>query len=112
MQVTAHYNYAKISAQKCRLVANQIRGLSVDKAINILDFSPKKAAFLIKKTLKSAIANAENNENLDIDVLQVSIIYINEGPTLKRFRARAKGKGNRILKRSCHITIKVSEKRE
>lgn len=109
MEVAAHYKYARISAQKCRLVADQIRGLPVEEALDVLTFSPKKAAVLIKKTLSSAIANAEHNEGADIDELKVSTVYVNEAPTLKRFRARAKGRGTRILKRTCHITVKVSE---
>lgn len=109
MEVNAVLRNVSISAQKGRLVADQIRGLPVEKALNILRFSTKKAAVIIKKILDSAIANAENNEGADIDELVVSAIYVDEGVTAKRFRARAKGRGNRILKRSCHITVKVSE---
>lgn len=109
MEVNAVLRNVSISAQKSRLVADQIRGLPVEKALNILKFSTKKAAVIIKKILDSAIANAENNEGADIDELVVSAIYVNEGVTAKRFRARAKGRGNRILKRSCHITVQVSE---
>ena len=98
-----------MSAQKARLVADQIRGKSVDKAIDILSFSKKNAAVAIKKTLQSAIANAENNEGADIDALKVSKIYIDEASRLKRWHARAKGRGNRILKRICHINIEVAE---
>jgi large subunit ribosomal protein L22 len=109
MEVTAKLNNAPLSAQKARLVGDQIRGLPVDKALDTLKFSSKKAAAIIKKVLESAIANAEHNESADIDELKVSTVYVNEGATMKRFKARAKGRGNRILKRTCHITIKVAE---
>ncbi|MEE9446363.1 MAG: 50S ribosomal protein L22 [Arenicellales bacterium] len=109
MQVRALTKYNRISAQKVRLVADQIRSLPVDKALEVLQFSPKKAAGLIAKTLNSAIANAEHNESADIDELWVSVAMIDEGPTLKRFRARAKGRGTRILKRTSHITIAVTD---
>ena len=98
-----------MSAQKGRLVADQIRGLDVDKALNLLKFSTKKAAKIMCKLLESAIANAEHNEGADIDELRVSTVFVDESRTQKRFRARAKGRANRILKRSCHITIKVRE---
>jgi len=100
---------ARISAQKVRLVADQVRGMGVENALNLLAFSPKKAAELIKKVLESAIANAEHNDGADVDELKVSTIYVDEASTQKRMRARAKGRGDRILKRSCHITVKVSE---
>jgi len=109
MEVAAKYRYVSISAQKARLVADQIRGLSAEKATNLLRFSTKKAAALIKKALDSAIANAEHNAGADIDELKVSRIFVDEGPTAKRFRARARGRGNQILKRSCHITVMVSD---
>ena len=109
MEVMARHKNASISAQKVRLVADQIRGLSADKASNLLRFSTKKAAALIKKVLDSAIANAEHNSGTDIDELKVSKIFIDEGPTAKRFRARARGRGNQILKRSCHITVLVAD---
>ncbi len=109
MEASSIYKYARISPQKCRLVADQIRGLSVDKALNILKFSKLRAAGLVKKTLESAVANAENNEGADIDELRVSKTYVNEGPTLKRMRARAKGRGSRIFKRTSHITVTVSD---
>ena len=109
MATLAKLNSARVSAQKCRLVADQIRGLEVGKAIDLLTFSTKKSAKLMKKVLESAIANAEHNDGADVDDLRVSSVYVNEGPTLKRMRARAKGRGNRIMKRTCHITIKVSE---
>ncbi len=109
MEVSAKLTNAPLSAQKGRLVADQIRGLSVEKAIQILAFSPKKAAHVVKKILESAIANAEHNEGADIDELKVSKIFVDEGPTFKRMRARAKGRGTRILKRRAHITIIVSD---
>jgi large subunit ribosomal protein L22 len=109
MEVLAKRRYASISAQKCRLVADQIRGLPVENALNILSFSPKKAAELLKKVLESAIANAEHNEGADIDELKVSRVFVDDGPVFKRFRARARGRANRILKRSSHITVAVSD---
>ncbi|MFV9972233.1 MAG: 50S ribosomal protein L22 [Francisella endosymbiont of Hyalomma asiaticum] len=111
MEVQAKLKFARISAQKCRLVADQIKGLPVEQAINLLTFSNKKAAVLIKCVLNSAIANAEHNDGMDVDSLVVSTIFIDEGPTMKRFEARAKGRGNRILKRTSHITVKVAEKK-
>ena len=108
--VQAKLKYARISAQKARLVADQIRGLSVDKALNLLTFSRKKAAKLLKSVLTSAIANAEHNNNMDIDLLYISKVYIDEGSTMKRFEARAKGRGNRILKRTSHVCVNVAEK--
>ena len=99
----------RLSAQKGRLVADQIRGLPVDRALNILAFSPKKGATVIKKVLESAIANAEHNEGADIDTLKVKTIYVDKGPSLKRFTARAKGRGNRIEKQTCHITVTVGD---
>lgn len=109
MQVSAKLSNAHISAQKCRLVINQIRGLSVSQASDQLSFSNKKGAALVKKVLDSAIANAEHNEGADIDELTVCRAFVDEGPVLKRFRARARGRGARILKRMCHITITVSD---
>jgi len=109
MQVNASLRHARISAQKARLVADQIRGLPVENALNVLSFSPKKAAGLIKKVLDSAIANAEHNEGADVDELKVSAVFVNEGPVMKRLRARAKGRGNRILKRTSHITVTVAD---
>lgn len=110
MQVSATHKFARISPQKARLVADLIRGKNVEQAVNILQFSDKKAAALIKKVLNSAIANAENNNGMDIDELKVSSVFVNEGPVMKRMRARAKGRGNRILKRTSHITVTVGEK--
>lgn len=112
MEVQSILKGAPISAQKARLVLDQIRGLPVNKALEILVFSPKKAALLVKKVLNSAIANAENNNSLDIDALYVSTTYADEAATLKRIRPRAKGRANRILKRTCHVTVKVAEKIE
>ena len=110
MQVMAKMRYAHLSAQKGRLVADQIRGLPVEKALEVLAFSNKKGAALMKKVLDSAIANAENNEGADIDELKVSAVMVDEGPTMKRIRARAKGRAARILKRTSHITVSVSDK--
>jgi large subunit ribosomal protein L22 len=107
MEVKAIHRGARISAQKTRLVADQIRGLPVDKALNILTFSPKKAAGIVKKVVLSAIANAEHNEGADIDELKIKTICIDKAASLKRFTARAKGRGNRIEKQSCHITVTV-----
>ncbi len=109
MQVNATLKHARISPQKCRLVADQVRGLPVEKALNVLGFSPKKAAGIVRKVLESAIANAEHNEGADIDELKVSAIFVNEGRTLKRFRALAKGRGTQILKRNSHITVTVGD---
>jgi large subunit ribosomal protein L22 len=109
MQASAKLSHASISAQKCRLVADQIRGLPVERALEVLTFSQKKAAHLVRKVLESAIANAEHNEGADVDELRVSAIQVNEGPTLKRWRARAKGRANQILKRTSHIQVTVAE---
>jgi large subunit ribosomal protein L22 len=109
MEVSAILRGTRLSAQKGRLVADQIRGLPVDKALNILAFSPKKGAGVIKKVLESAIANAEHNEGADIDTLKVKTIYVDQGSVLKRFTARAKGRGNRISKPTCHITVTVGD---
>jgi large subunit ribosomal protein L22 len=109
MEVAARLKGARISAQKARLVADQVRGMPVEEALSLLDFSPKKAAHIVRKVLNSAIANAENNEGADVDELKVSSIYVDEGMTMKRLRPRAKGRADRILKRSCHITVKVAD---
>jgi len=109
MKVQAKMLNTRISAQKVRIIANEVRGDAVAKALDKLAFSPKKAASLVKKVLESAISNAENNNGLDIDNLKISEIFVDKGMTLKRFRARAKGRGTRILKRSSHITVVVSE---
>ena len=107
MRVSAILRGTRLSAQKGRLVADQIRGLPVERALNVLSFSPKKGAVIIKKVLESAIANAEHNEGADIDELRVATICVDEGSTMKRFRARAKGRGARILKPTCHILVTV-----
>lgn len=109
MEISAKLSNAPLSAQKARLVGDQIRGMAVEKALNTLKFSSKKGASIVKKVLESAIANAEHNESADIDELRVSTVYVNEGATMKRFKARAKGRANHILKRTCHITVKVAE---
>ncbi len=111
MQVSAITKYIRMSPQKVRLVVDQVRGLSVARALDVLRMSNRSAALPVRKTLESAIANAENNEGADIDELSVEAAYVNVGPTLKRFRARAKGRGARILKRSSHITITVGDGR-
>lgn len=109
MEVAAKLKGARISAQKARLVADQIRGKSVSEALTILTFSPKKAAAIMKKVLESAIANAEHNEGADIDDLRVSTVFVDEGMTMKRIKPRAKGRADRILKRNSHITVKVAD---
>ena len=109
MEVAARLKGAQISAYKARLVADQVRGMPVEDALSLLEFSQKKAAHIVKKILDSAIANAENNEGADVDELMVSTIFVDEGMTMKRLRPRAKGRADRILKRSCHITVKVAD---
>jgi large subunit ribosomal protein L22 len=109
MEVSAKLKNASLSAQKGRLIADQIRGKNVESALQILTFSTKKAAQIVKKILESAIANAEHNEGADIDELTVSKIFVDEGRYQARYRARAKGRGARILKRNCHITLMVSD---
>ena len=109
MQVSAKLRHARISPQKCRLVADQIRGRSVAEALNTLAFMPKKGAAIVKKVLESAIANAEHNNGADIDELKVSSVMVDEAPRFRRFRARAKGRGNRIIKRNSHITVQVAD---
>ena len=109
MEVAAKLKGARISAQKARLVADQVRGKPVEEALNVLEFSNKKAAHIVKKVLDSAIASAENNEGADVDELKVSTIFVDEGMTMKRLRPRAKGRADRILKRTCHITVKVAD---
>jgi large subunit ribosomal protein L22 len=107
METTATLRGVRLSAQKGRLVADQVRGLTVEKALNVLTFSPKKGARIIKRVLESAIANAEHNDGADIDELKVTTIYIDKATSLRRFRARAKGRGNVILKQTCHIHLAV-----
>ncbi|MEQ8231452.1 MAG: 50S ribosomal protein L22 [Gammaproteobacteria bacterium] len=109
MATVAKLRNARIAAQKMRLVADQVRGLPVEQAINVLTFSNKKAAHLIRKVLESAIANAEHNDGADVDELKVSHISVDEGPTMKRWRARARGRAAKILKRTSHVTVMVEE---
>ena len=109
MTTSATLKFTRISPQKMRLVANQIRGLPVDRALNLLSFSNKKAATLLKKLLESAIANAEHNDGADIDDLKVTAVYVDQGPVLKRLQARARGRADRLLKRTSHITVTVTE---
>jgi len=109
MQVSAKANRLQISPQKVRLVVDQVRGKSVGDALDILNFSSQKAAVLVRKVVESAIANAENNEGADIDELKISEIFVNEGLTMKRIRPRAKGRADRIFKRSSHITVTVTD---
>jgi large subunit ribosomal protein L22 len=109
MQTSAVQKYARLSAQKARLVADQVRGMPVEKAVELLDFSNKKAAVVIKKVLESAIANAEHNEGADIDELRVSAVCVDEGPSQRRWRARARGRVNHIEKRTSHIRVTVSD---
>ena len=112
MQVFAKYRNARISPQKCRLVADLVRGRPVGSALAMLKFTPKKGAELVLKVLESAIANAEHNLGADIDQLKIARIEIDEAPVLKRFAARAKGRGNQIIKRNSHITVQVSDGRK
>jgi large subunit ribosomal protein L22 len=112
MQATAILKYVRVSAQKGRLVADQVRGLPVARALELLQFSPKKAAAHVRKVLESAIANAEHNEGADVDELKVATIQVDGGPTLRRFHSRAKGRGVRILKRTSHITVIVSDEKK
>ena len=109
METKAILNGVRLSAQKGRLVADMIRGQPVDKALDILAFTPKKGAAIIKKVLESAIANAEHNDGADIDALKVKTIYVERGMFLKRFHPRAKGRGFRVQKASCHIYITVGD---
>ena len=109
MQVAARLKGAKMAAQKARLVADQIRGKDVGEALDILNFSTKKGAHVVRKLLESAIANAEHNEGADVDELKVATIFVDEGLTMKRIRPRAKGRADRILKRTCHITRAVAD---
>ncbi|MDO6708915.1 MULTISPECIES: 50S ribosomal protein L22 [unclassified Photobacterium] len=110
MEAIAKHRFARISPQKARLVADLVRGKTVAQALEILTFSNKKAADLVKKVLESAIANAEHNEGADIDDLNVAKIFVDEGPTMKRIMPRAKGRADRILKRSSHITVVVADR--
>ena len=109
MSTSAKLLYKRLSPQKMRLVADQLRGIRVDKALDILKFSNKKSAAVIKKVLESAIANAEHNDGADIDELKITEIFIDQGPTLKRLRPRARGRADRIVKPTSHITVTVAE---
>ncbi len=109
MEVTAKLKKAPLSAQKGRLVADLIRSMNVSRALDVLKFTPKKGAQMMYKLLASAIANAEHNHGIDVDALRVSMVFVDESTTLKRISPRAKGRANRICKRTCHITIKVSD---
>ncbi len=110
MEVKAVHRYARTSAQKARLVADQVRGMPAEAALNLLKFSPRKAAAIIYKVLNSAVANAANNQSLDVDNLIVSRIMVDEGPSLKRIMPRAKGRADRIVKRTSHISVYVAER--
>lgn len=109
MESTAKLKFVRVSPQKARLVADQIRGLAVDDAIDVLNFSKKKAATIVKKVLESAIANAEHNEGADIDELRVGQVMVDQGPTSGRFKARARGRASKIIKRTSHISLTVSD---
>ena len=112
MTTSATLKYTHLSPQKMRLIADQIRGMSADRAVTLLSFSNKKGAKIVKKVLESAIANAENNDGADTDELKITEVQVNQGPTMKRLRPRARGRADRILKRTSHLTVKVSEKGE
>jgi len=109
MEASAKLKFVRLSPQKARLVADQIRGMPVERAVELLNFSNKKAAGIVKKVLESAIANAEHNEGADIDELKISTVCIDQGPMHKRWRARARGRANQILKPTSHITLTVSD---
>jgi large subunit ribosomal protein L22 len=109
MNVSATLRYARISPQKCRLVADAVRGKSVDQALQVLALMPKKGAQVIKKVLESAVANAEHNHGADIDELKVSVIFVDAAPTFRRYQPRAKGRSGKIIKRNSHITVQVAD---
>ena len=111
MMVSATLRRARVSPQKARLVADQLRGMPVERAIEILTFGKPKAASVLKKVLESAIANAEHNEGADIDELRVGVAHVDQGPTFRRHRARARGRVGRITKRTSHITLTVTDQR-
>jgi large subunit ribosomal protein L22 len=111
MQTAAKLRFVRVSPQKTRLVADQVRGKPVGQALQILKFSEKRAAGIVRKVLESAIANAEHNQGADVDELKVTSIYVDEGPAMKRIRPRAKGRADRILKRTSHITVMVGDGR-
>ena len=110
MESFAKLRFARISPQKARLVADEVRGMPVERALETLQFSTKKAAQIVRKVLESAVANAEHNEGADIDELKVSTIMVDEGPTMKRMKPRARGRADRIFKRTSHVTIRVADK--
>lgn len=110
MESFSKLRFARISPQKARLVADEVRGMPVERALETLQFSTKKAAQIVRKVLESAVANAEHNEGADIDELKVSMIMIDEGPTMKRMKPRARGRADRIFKRTSHLTIRVADK--
>lgn len=110
MESFAKLRFARISPQKARLVADEVRGMPVERALETLQFSTKKAAQIVHKVLESAVANAEHNEGADIDELKVSVIMVDEGPTMKRMKPRARGRADRIFKRTSHLTIRVADK--
>ena len=109
MEVSATLRHARLSPQKARLVGDQLRGLPIERAIEILTFAKLKAASTLKKVLESAIANAEHNEGADVDDLRVGTVHIDQGPTFRRYRARARGRAGRITKRTSHITVTVTD---
>lgn len=111
MQTVAKLKFIRLSPQKGRLVADMIRGMPVERALNVLKFDPRRASRVIKKLLESAIANAENNDGADVDELKVKGVLVDAGPVMRRFQARAKGRGTRISKRTSHITVTVSEEK-
>ena len=109
IEVKAVAKYTRISPRKVRKISGAVKGKPVEDALNILQFMPQKAAYLLEKVIRSAVANADQNEGIDIDDLVVRNVLTDEGPTLKRFRARARGRGTRILKRTSHITVVLAE---
>ena len=112
MTTSATLKFTHLSPQKMRLIADQVRGMSADRAVTLLSFSNKKGAKIVKKVLESAIANAENNDGADIDELKITSVEVNQGPTMKRLRPRARGRADRIIKRTSHLIVKVSENEE
>ncbi|ERJ18042.1 50S ribosomal protein L22 [Salinisphaera shabanensis E1L3A] len=110
MESFAKLRFARISPQKARLVADEVRGMPVERALETLQFSSRKAAHIVRKVLESAVANAEHNEGADIDELKVATIMVDEGPTMKRMKPRARGRADRIFKRTSHVTIRVADK--
>lgn len=109
MEVAAKLKFARLSPQKCRLMCDLVRGMPIDRALDVLKFSPKRSAAVVKKVLDSAIANAEHNFGLDIDDLRIAHIYADQGPVYKRMHARAKGRGSQIRKPTCHVTVILSD---